>query len=92
MDTPRPNELTCQELVELVTDYLEGALSPAERARFDLHLRDCDPCVEYIDEVRLTIGILGRLTPADLPSPVREVMLAQFRVWKQLPESVPGQG
>ena len=78
-----PNELTCQELVELVTDYLEGSLSSGEQARFAAHLADCDYCVGYIEQMRLTIRALGRLSEDSIAPDVRERLLAQFRDWKR---------
>ena len=76
-----PDELTCQELVELVTDYLEGALSPAERARFEAHLDDCDDCPVYVDELRTTISLVGRLNGADVSPNARATLLGEFRAW-----------
>ncbi len=80
-----PDELRCQELVELVTEYLDGALSATERVRFDAHLLECDPCVEYIDQVKVTVGVVGRLSEDELTAPVREHLLAHFRAWKRSP-------
>ena len=57
-----PNDMSCKELVELVTDYLEGALSPADQRRFELHLGKCEGCKVYIDQIRLTIKAAGQLT------------------------------
>jgi anti-sigma factor RsiW len=78
-----PNELTCQELVELVTDYLEGSLPSGERARFAAHLADCDYCVGYIEQMRLTIRAVGRLSEDHIAPDARERLLAQFRHWKR---------
>jgi len=76
-----PHELTCQELVELVTDYLEGALPPAERARFEAHLDDCDDCPVYVDELGTTISLVGRLNEADVSPNARATLLREFRAW-----------
>ncbi len=74
--------LSCQELVELVTDYLEGALSPADRARFDAHIAGCDGCTTYLRQMREMLEVLGEL-PADSISPQAEAdLLATFRDWK----------
>ena len=54
-------ELTCQELVELVTGYLEGVLTPEDRARFERHLSLCPGCVTYVDQFRETISLTGAL-------------------------------
>ena len=75
--------MNCQQFVELVTDYLEGALSPADRARFDAHLDYCDPCIVYIEEMRLTVRAVGRLTTADIAPAARDELLAAFRDWKR---------
>ncbi len=56
------NELTCKELVELVTDYLEGVLPPAERRRFEEHLAGCQGCWNYLQQMRATIRLTGQLT------------------------------
>jgi anti-sigma factor RsiW len=74
--------LTCRELVELVTAYLEGSLPEAERARFDLHLAECDGCRQYLQQMRLTIAALGQLTSETLPPGSRDRLLDTFRAWK----------
>ena len=77
------NDLVCHELVELVTDYLEDALTPRERARFDAHLETCPGCREYLAQMRQTISVLGRL-PADSIEPnMRAQLLQVFRDWKR---------
>ena len=75
--------ITCRELVELVTDYLEDAVPAAERARFDAHLVDCEHCTEYLAQMRTTIAVLGRLPTESLPDPARDRLLAAFRDWKR---------
>ena len=77
------NELTCQELVELVTDYLEGALPEGERARFEAHLPRCQGCRNYLAQMRQTIRTVGRLTEESLPAVARQEMLELFRRWKK---------
>jgi anti-sigma factor RsiW len=74
--------LSCQELVELVTDYLEGALDEQHRRAFDAHMADCDGCTEYLDQLRATILIAGTLTPADLSQAAEDALLHAFRTWK----------
>jgi anti-sigma factor RsiW len=76
------DDLTCRELVELVTDYLEGALSPAERHRFERHLGSCMVCPYYLEQLRTTVRVLGRLGEDDVPEPARAALLAAFRAWK----------
>ena len=75
--------LTCRELVELVTDYLEGALAPGDRERFEQHLEVCPGCVTYLEQIRETIRQAGRLREEDLAPPARDALLAQFRNWKE---------
>ena len=76
-------ELTCQELVELVTAYIEGALPPDEHTRFDAHLAVCRGCRTYLEQMRQTIGLLGTLTEASLSTQARDDLLGAFRRWKQ---------
>ena len=80
-----PSEMACKELVELVTEYLEGTLSPVDRRRFEDHLKDCDPCTTYLDQMRQTIRTLGRLTEEDLSKDARQDFLRIFRDWKKEP-------
>ncbi len=75
--------LSCRELVELVTEYLEGAMSPEEQARFEAHLALCPGCCTYLDQMRQTIYALGRLTEESILPPAREELLRVFRIWKE---------
>lgn len=75
----RRRDLACQEMVELVTDYLEGALSPATARRFEAHLRACDGCEEYLAQVKETITVLGRLEPDVLAPETRSGLIALYR-------------
>jgi anti-sigma factor RsiW len=75
-------QLSCQELVELVTDYLEGMLLEEERLRFDEHIGRCDGCDVYLEQMRLTVSMLGHV-PKDALSPEAEQeLLAAFRGWR----------
>jgi anti-sigma factor RsiW len=76
------SELTCQELVELVTDYLEGRLDAEERARFDRHLAGCDGCTAYLEQLRVTIRLAGRLDPAAVGDDAMRTLTAAFRGWR----------
>ena len=78
---PRSTELTCREFVELVTDYLEGALPATERARFEAHLADCDACPRYLEQMRRTIRLAGALTEDRITPAAREELLRRFRDW-----------
>jgi anti-sigma factor RsiW len=75
--------LTCPELVELVTDYLEGALSAEARARFEAHLAGCEGCSNYLAQMRATIRVAGSLSEASFPPGAREALLAALRDWKR---------
>jgi anti-sigma factor RsiW len=75
-------QLSCQELVELVTDYLEGALTPEERARFEAHIEPCGGCRRYLEQMRMTIELTGRLTPEQLSRDAETALLGAFRNWK----------
>ena len=74
-------ELPCRDLVELVTDYLEDRLSPADRARFDAHLAACEACRGFLDQFRQTIRALGRLPEESLSAEARATLLAAFHGW-----------
>jgi anti-sigma factor RsiW len=74
-----PDPLACREFVELVTDYLEGRLPAAERARFDAHLAECDGCAGYLDDVRRIVATLGAIPAPPPDAPVRETLLRAFR-------------
>jgi anti-sigma factor RsiW len=75
--------LSCQELVELVTDYLEGALDERDLRAFEAHLAGCDGCTEYLDQIRTTIRLVGTITPKDLTEAAETVLLEAFRDWKR---------
>jgi hypothetical protein len=77
-----PIGLTCQELVELVTEYLENALEAELHARFEQHLGICPGCVEYLDQIRLTIRASGYLREETLDPNIRDALLAAFRTWR----------
>ncbi len=77
------NDITCRELVELVTDYVEGALAPADRARFEEHLEICDACVAYVEQIRMTIAAAGAISDEQLDPEAREELLAVFRDWNR---------
>ena len=76
------HELTCQELVELVTAYLEGALSPPEAARFEAHLVGCDDCTIYLEQMGQTILALGRLPVEAVRPAAMAELLSRFRDWR----------
>jgi anti-sigma factor RsiW len=75
--------ITCQEVVELITDYLEGALPSDEASLFEQHLNLCEGCVRYVAQIRTTVAAVGRLTPQHVPAETRERLLVAFRNWKR---------
>ena len=79
----RQKKLTCRELVELVTDYLEGALSRRDRARFDAHLSACTNCTHYVEQFKETVRLTGTLQESDVSPDAAEALLAQFSEWKR---------
>jgi anti-sigma factor RsiW len=81
--TSDTDELTCQELVELVTDYLEGAMAAKDRALFEQHLAICDGCVNYLEQMRTTVAIVGALSEESLPEPLKSKLLNAFSGWKK---------
>jgi anti-sigma factor RsiW len=74
--------VSCKELVELVTNYLEDALPPEERARFEEHLTICPGCVTYVEQMRETVQVVGNLREESIPPEKRDELLAAFRDWK----------
>jgi len=77
------DDLTCQELVEIVNDYLEGALPEGDRDRFGAHLQTCEGCRRYLDQMRTTIRVVGTLTEDDLAPDARDQLLRLFREWNR---------
>jgi len=73
--------IPCQEMVELVTDYLEGALSWRERRRFERHIAGCDGCRAYLEQMRQTLRVLGRLDEETISPEARDALLHAFRDW-----------
>ena len=74
-------EVVCRQAVELVTDYLEGALGRGERRRFEAHLAACPHCREYLAQLRATIRLAGTVRPDDLSPQVQNDFIEVFRRW-----------
>ena len=83
MATVPDDELTCQELVEIVSDYLEGQLPQRERERFDAHLEICEGCRRYLDQMRTTLRVVGTLSEEDLDPAAKDQLLQLFREWNR---------
>jgi predicted anti-sigma-YlaC factor YlaD len=77
-----PRDLVCQQAVELVTDYLEGALSRRGRRRFESHLRACPNCRAYLEQIRTVIELAGATEPQDLPTEARADLIEVYRRWR----------
>ena len=75
--------MTCKELVEVITDYIEGTMAPSDRQRFDAHLEECPYCVNYLEQMRETIAALGELREDSLAPEARDELLAAFRGWRE---------
>jgi anti-sigma factor RsiW len=73
--------MDCNELVELVTAYLDGALDPPTRARFDSHLLKCIGCENYLEQFRVTVATLASITDEQLDPAFRDRLLSAFRDW-----------
>jgi anti-sigma factor RsiW len=78
-------EMPCQELVEVVTDYLEGALPAPDVFRFEEHLAECEACREYLEQIRHTIALVGRFETEAIAPATRDGLLQAFRGWAREP-------
>jgi len=77
-----PSPVPCQQVVEMVTDYLEDAMPSTERRRLDHHLSGCRHCTEYLAQIRETIRLAGRITPDDLTPEMRTQLTDLYRRWR----------
>ncbi len=82
MNNAQAEQLSCQELVELVTDYFEGALSEDERVRFEEHAARCHGCGAYLEQMRATVELLGRLPEESLSPDAERRLLEAFHGWR----------
>ena len=74
--------MNCIDLVELITEYLEGAMPPAARDHVDEHLAECDGCTAYLEQCRTTIRLTGNLTQEEISPEAREALTEVFRRWR----------
>jgi anti-sigma factor RsiW len=74
--------LTCRQIVELVTEYFEDALPPQDRSRFEEHIMSCPPCRAYLEQMRQTIRLLGRIPEETVRPEAEDSLRAAFRGWK----------
>ena len=78
----RRRDIVCQQAVELVTDYLEGALSRRDRRRFETHLGACPNCSAYLEQIKATIALTGEIEPEDLTPEARQDLTDLYRRWR----------
>lgn len=83
MTNVNQNQLNCQEVVELVTDYLEQALLPEMQAQFEEHIAECPGCDTYLEQVQQTIILLRKLTEQQMFPKTKQELVEIFRNWKQ---------
>ena len=81
--TEPADDLTCKELVEVITDYLDGAMHDVEHARFERHLAECSGCTAVVSQFRTTIEVAGRLTEDQVTPEQRDAMRDVFRRWRE---------
>jgi anti-sigma factor RsiW len=79
----REPHVSCQEVVELVTAYLERALPAHEATLVEQHLNFCEGCVWYVDQIRTTVAAVGRIEERDVPPETRDKLLTAFRDWRR---------
>jgi predicted anti-sigma-YlaC factor YlaD len=77
------DHVSCSEVVELVTEYLERSLSAHDAALVEQHLNFCEGCMWYVDQIRTTIETVGRIEPDDVPPEIENKLLTAFREWKR---------
>lgn len=81
--------LSCQQLTEIITDYLEGRMSFADRMRFQMHVGMCKHCRTYLRQMKATIASLGQLPDEPMPVDVRDEMRRRFAAWNAARENKP---
>ena len=74
--------MNCRQVVELMTAYLEGALSPGDRARFEAHIAGCDGCTAYLAQMRMTRRVVGKLADEPVPAGIQKELVEAFRSWR----------
>jgi anti-sigma factor (TIGR02949 family) len=75
--------VTCSEVVELVTEYLDRTLPPGDATLVEQHLNFCEGCLWYVDQIRTTVATVGRIEPEEVPDDMRDRLLTAFRDWRR---------
>jgi anti-sigma factor RsiW len=83
VSAPPPEEMACRQIVEVITDYLEGTLPRDARDRFEAHLAECPYCESYLEQMRATIEALGELQEESLDDETRNGLVEAFRGWRE---------
>jgi Putative zinc-finger len=73
---------TCKEVVDLAAEYLEGGMTTSQMTRFEMHLNFCDGCFSFVDQIRATAALSGRLSEEQIPADTKSRLLAAFRDWR----------
>jgi anti-sigma factor RsiW len=81
MSGASPDEMSCRELVEVITDYIEDTMPSVDRRRFEAHIEECAYCANYLDQMRETIATTGELREESLDPGARDRLLQVFRGW-----------
>ena len=80
---PDPHDISCRQAVALMTDYLDGALGPDDRALVEAHLAECENCAEHLRQIRITVAVTGRIREQDLDPAAREDLMDLYRRWRR---------
>jgi anti-sigma factor RsiW len=80
---PDAHDITCRQAVALLTDYLDGALGPDDRALIEAHLGECESCAEHLRQIRITVAVTGRIREEDLDPATREDFMDLYRRWRR---------
>jgi len=80
---PDAHDITCRQAVALMTDYLDGALGPDDRALVEAHLAECENCAEHLRQIRITVAVTGRIREENLDPGAREDLMDLYRRWRR---------
>ena len=80
---PDAHDITCRQAVSLMTDYLDDALGPDDRALMEAHLAECEGCAEHLRQIRITVAVTGRIREEDLAPAVRDDLMDLYRRWRR---------